>query len=213
MSYDTTVGRSAPPGFMHQPVLAVPVELWRRLMGYVLRCPTEINGFGLIQRLNETTFFVDDVFILKQTATGSNVVTDDQAWAQKLFELTLEGREGDVKLQWHSHVDFESYFSATDLDNIDRFPGEWLISLVLNKRGELQARIDVLRPFRIWAPVDVRVWVPLDPRTITQCDADIKQFVRRRGVPFMPVGADEKPANGVLVPASQVTALDKGEGT
>ncbi len=135
------------------PRVQIPITIWQKMMGYVLNCPVEINGFGFIE-VHRGIIRVNDVFILDQTATPAAVETDEQALGQYVYDLIRQGGDpGAIKFQWHSHVNMAAYFSSVDTDNIDRWVGDWLLSLVANKQGEYSCRLDVLRPIRVGVPV------------------------------------------------------------
>lgn len=187
---DSFVQASEIPGLPRVPILNIPAGLWVRLMTYVKRCPTEINGFGLIQRTGADglTFEVEDIFITKQRATSHNVEVDEADLMRLMHELTVAEKAHLLHLQWHSHVQMQAYFSGTDHANIERTPrtpGSWLVSLVINQHGELQARLDWFEPFRCWAHVEVRVTHPAVPSITEEVDADIRQLVRRAGLPMI----------------------------
>jgi hypothetical protein len=164
--------------------------LWVLLMTYVKRCPTEINGFGLIRRtgVDGLTFEVEDIFIIKQRATGHDVEVDETAFMQLMYELTVAEKAHLLHLQWHSHVQMAAYFSTTDHASIEETPraeGSWLVSLVVNQHGELQARVDWFEPLRCWFWMEVRVTHPPVPSITEKVDADIRQLVRRAGLPMI----------------------------
>ena len=149
-------------------------------MAYIQACPVEINGFGYLDRLTGTTerFVLDDVVILQQSATGVSVDVSAEAVAQHMTEVLLAGGDtGRMRLQWHSHVNMPAYFSGTDLANIEAYRGDWMISMVLNKRGEYELRLDVFKPFRAWTPLKLVIDMQADPAVIAACRNDIADKV------------------------------------
>ncbi len=194
------------PGFAHMPILGIPLDVWIQLRTYILRCPTEINGFGLVKQLEEDnlTFLVEELIVLKQKATATHVEIDEKAMTDLLYDLTVADKEHMLRMQWHSHVGGNSYFSGTDLANIERYPGNWMISVVMNHRNELEARFDALRPFRYWSPMAVKIWVPEMPTVTAKVDDDIRRHVRRAGLPMFKPGLRELPDDGHLVGADSV---------
>lgn len=132
-----------------RPQVRIPLLMWQKMMAYVTACPVEINGFGLVSFVDPRTIVVEDVFILDQTATVASVETDPAAIARHMYEMQQAGGDpGKIKLQWHSHVTMPTFFSQTDWENIEDWPGDWLLSLVLNQSGESACRLDFLRPIR-----------------------------------------------------------------
>jgi hypothetical protein len=114
----------------------------KRLKGYVDNCPVEISGFGLVRRDGER-FFLDEVFILDQEVSAAHAVIRAEAIGLKDSELVREGRVHLRRFQWHSHSELSAYFSVRDVATIRQWRGEWLISMVLNKAGHFEARLDV----------------------------------------------------------------------
>lgn len=170
--------REAEPGFITRPRLEAALPAWQKMMAYVQACPTEINGFGYIERAGNT-FFLDEVFILDQVVTMGSADVREEALLQHLCELTSAGEDaGKMRFQWHSHVNMDVYFSKTDRDTIENYAGDWMISLVANKFGEYKVRLDVFKPFRVWTPVDVTIRAAIDPDTASSCQQEIRDKVR-----------------------------------
>jgi proteasome lid subunit RPN8/RPN11 len=151
------------------------------MMAYIMACPVEINGFGFVRTENRQVVYIEDVFILDQIASAADVETDPTALDRFILELIRAGgNPGDIKFQWHSHVQMDTFFSVTDRLNVENWQGDWLISLVANQRGEFKCRFDFLRP--------VRTGFEVTPRIITQVPeglgetvaAEVRQKVRQR---------------------------------
>lgn len=200
----------SPPGFQPLPSMVFPLDVWHQMMGYIEACPVEVNGFGYVTRLDDGNLHVDQVFILEQTATAGSVEVEALALARHMTEMAQQGLNGGImRLQWHSHVDMEAYFSPTDLFNIESYAQtDWALSIVANKRGEYQARLDVFRPFRVWTPVSVLIARPND---------DVREYCRREIADKVKIKGRYRarqvtPNNGVptaqLLPASSITTVE-----
>jgi proteasome lid subunit RPN8/RPN11 len=162
------------PGFVWRPRLEVALSVWQEMMTYVKLCQYEINGFGYIVRVDHRTFRLEKIFILDQVVTGGSADTVEAALHQHAYEMVQEfGDTNRLRFQWHSHVDMQAYFSGVDHANIERYAGDWMISLVANKAGEYEIRLDVLRPFRTWSPVDLRVITDTEPDMVAHCREEI----------------------------------------
>jgi hypothetical protein len=186
------------------PVLCFPLDVWQRLRLFILRCPTEISGFGLVRQSADDPmlFTVEDVLILDQKADGHSTTPDPRAIDQLLYELTLENKASALRLLWHSHVNMEAYFSATDQNAIAHYSGDWMISLVSNYRTDVEARLDIRRPFQVGVPMRVKVLMPLDQQMTDEVDAQIRRHVRRPGLPFL--GVRPRDVVGPMVDANEV---------
>jgi hypothetical protein len=100
--------------------------------------------------------------------------------------LEVAGNGGDPsewRLWWHSHVNFQAFWSGTDTDTIDDFDteedkGNWFLSIVGNKKGEYKTRLDVFKPFRYTfeeLPVELEIDEELDKEIDEEMRAKIKE--------------------------------------
>lgn len=164
------------------PRLFVPLSVWQKLHAYVGACPVEINGFGLLEP-HGFDLMVTDVFITDQTVGPAHADVDPMVLAAYMTECIRQGIDtSKMRLQWHSHVNMQAYFSGVDTNNIDRYAGEWMISMVLNKAGQFEARLDTYRPFRSTAPIEVVVLVPSDSVLDAQVHNEIAAKVKTVGI-------------------------------
>lgn len=140
--------------------LILPLEIEKKINAYAhAASPNEVAGFGKV-RVEGDSIFVEDVMIYEQTVTGAHVdmdAADIAKWATGIIKAG--GSTKDWKLWWHSHVDMQAFFSAVDTGTIDRSTEfDWMVSLVVNKRRERHARLDLYRPFRVFLDkIDVEV--------------------------------------------------------
>ncbi len=122
---------------------------------------------------------VYDVEILPQTATGGHASIDPDTIAKFMTEKMAAGEPiGDYKVWWHSHVFFEAFFSSTDLKTIKEsteFP--YLLSIVMNKQGESQARLDINGAFPRYSYVDIKVRDAENPELRESIKEEIAQKV------------------------------------
>jgi len=76
----------------------------------------------------------------------------------------------------------QAFFSSIDTGNIDNYNSDWMVSLVVNKRGDYQVRLDIFKPFRISnIPVKILVDIPTNLDLIVACQADVQQHVKQQG--------------------------------
>lgn len=162
-----------------RPVLYIPSGVMQQLQAYVNHCPVEINGFGLVYKLTSYFYQVEEVFVVDQIASLNRVSVDAEAIGRKVVELVGRNAEQHRRLQWHSHVWGDAFFSHIDRRNIWQWDAPWLISLVLNKHGQVAARLDVFR----WGiprtqELDVVVTFEYDFGTSVRALEDIAEHVR-----------------------------------
>jgi len=164
-----------------KPRVLIPFAVWQKIMAYILNCPVEINGFGVIE-VGPFGVVVQDVFILQQFATPTGVETDQGTLDRFVAEMARTGgNPGLIKFQWHSHVSMPAYFSGVDTANIERWPGDWLISLVANKRGEFSCRLDVLRPIRVGIDIHPEIVSTIPMVTMEIAAHEVATKVRQAG--------------------------------
>lgn len=162
------------------PKVSIDLASWQAIMEYARQCDVEINGFGLVdyQPLSGV-IRLSDVFITKQGASMHGVEIDDADLHRHMYALSKEGiAPSRVKFQWHSHVNMPVYFSDIDTQNIDRWSGDLLVSLVVNKRGEWKCRLDLYKPLRLSFDVQFEVELPVAEEILKQrVEADMSEKV------------------------------------
>lgn len=163
------------------PRLLFPLEVWQKLQAFVGACPVEINGFGLLVPQG-SDYLVQDVIILEQVAGPAHVDNDPLVIARFMTDCIRAGIDTSMlRLQWHSHVTMPAYFSGTDTNNIERYAGQWMTSIVLNKYGEYEARLDVYKPFRMTAPLQITVLLPSSDVLNTHARDEVRAKVKIEG--------------------------------
>lgn len=167
------------------PRLLLSTRAWGMIRAYVAAADkSEVSGFAYVQQLDNdpSTFYVgasDDVFVVPQEVTIGSAEVSGNTFALALDKAMLAGRDDDLRIQWHSHPN-DSYFSPTDLRNIEAFGAagmEWFISFVTNRRNEVHARFDVFRPFRIGAEMDVIAYDFVPDDMVTRAQEDVANMV------------------------------------
>ncbi|MDZ4338927.1 MAG: hypothetical protein U1B94_01765 [candidate division NC10 bacterium] len=119
---------------------------FQKLKIYIERCPVEIGGLGEVE-LRGDRFIVTDLFLIAQRGTPSETELDAQEIASFLAERLAQGRDPAlIRVWWHSHADADVHWSLTDQKTIKGFLGDYLISIVGNKRGEFLCRLDTPAP-------------------------------------------------------------------
>ncbi len=121
-----------------------------------------------------------DIEILEQTVSGAHATMTEETLAQFLMAKMMKGESTkDYKVWWHSHADFEAYFSPVDEATIagsTEFP--FLISLVGNHAGDLKSRFDVMKPVAFSSPFKLIIQEPKNERIRQACIKEIKQKVK-----------------------------------
>lgn len=162
--------------------LTIPKEIEDRIHGYVMSVPTEIAGMGRVTVSPDgDQITVDEVMIYEQDVTGATADLSPQALAKFQTDLVRAGGSPkNWRLWFHSHANMEAFFSARDVATIDgQTEGDWMISLVVNKRREREARLDLYRPFRMYMDkLDIQIGT--EAEVAYQVPADIVEEVARK---------------------------------
>lgn len=160
---------------------------FQKLKLYIELCPAEISGLGVVEPSGDQ-FIVTDVFILPQRVTASDTELNPEHLCDFLSHYIAQGRDpASLRVWWHSHGENDLYWSVTDHDTIEAFPGEYIISIVGNKKGEFLCRLDVSSPSReafeglnLVPLEEQRMESPYDLETLRQTiQREIREMVKR----------------------------------
>lgn len=122
-------------GPMTQIQLEIPQEIHQKLMYWIDKAPGEISGLGKL-KLENGTFCVLDVVLLKQENSAASTDLDPADVAKAMYELRQH--EGMLNFWWHSHVHMGVFWSGTDIDTIREIgKNGFVLSTVFNKKREL----------------------------------------------------------------------------
>lgn len=138
--------------------LIIPKEIEARIHAYAMGVESEIAGMGKV-RVEGNDIITEEVMIYEQEVTGATADLSTKALAGFQSELVKAGGSPKHwKLWFHSHDTMAAFFSGRDTDTIDaQTESDWMVSLVVNKRRERKARLDLYRPFRMHAELEIIV--------------------------------------------------------
>lgn len=124
-----------------------------KLRLYAQRCPFEIGGLGQVEAADGGGLLITDVFILPQRVSMSETELTSEGLFALLARLVSEGADvTGTRLWWHSHGEMDVNWSETDAETIEHLPGDFWVSVVTNRRGEVRCRLDAYTPERrTWA--------------------------------------------------------------
>lgn len=134
----------------NKPLLVIPLENYRRIMGYAKVCDSEVSGFMEVEASSEfNQITITKVYpLLPQEAGGADVEIDEDTVGDFNLELIKQGVKQLPRGFWHSHVDMQTFLSGTDVDTLDLFANNsFFLSVVVNKKESLHARLKVFAPF------------------------------------------------------------------
>lgn len=179
----------------HPPRFAIDYFTLRKIYAYAEHCDVEISGFGL--RPNNGVFS-ELAPLLPQICSGAETEIPDSS----IHHLAHSKYSARVNMWWHSHVHMQCFWSAQDEQAIATLGIgiDLLYSIVVNKRNEYKARIDIFKPLRYtFDNLDIDIVNGLDRRVIEQVKREIKSNVQTRShvLTFKPGERDiDKKPNG-----------------
>lgn len=133
------------------PKVGISEKLWGVLLRAARSTDCEISALGYVNQHEDKEFHVSDIFFPPQTNTLSTTSMDQEALGNIMREGLKEGESpATVKCWIHSHAKWEVYWSETDEACIkallDSSEENWLVSIVLNHKGDYKVRLDITNP-------------------------------------------------------------------
>ncbi|MFY9457352.1 MAG: hypothetical protein WAP23_00245 [Candidatus Spechtbacterales bacterium] len=185
-----------PVELQNPPRVFLPVKEAEKLWGFVRAVPGEINGLGLVERRGND-LWIEEVFILQQSANAAHAEIDGAAFNRYIVECDDPSK---IRFQWHSHGKIGVFFSPEDRRTISKWTGEYLISLVVNKAGKYECRLDIFEPIYLCLAVSLYVVVPIEEETLNFCKDEVARKVRENWLSskvqgLLPRRDGEYPAN------------------
>jgi hypothetical protein len=138
----------------------------RKIFAYCEAAPGEVSGFAKTQfpaqELEEQPYeywyeeqkfvhyppklpiLITDVMLFKQKCSRGGTHLDKEALARAYVELARRGENmADWNCWWHTHCDFDAYFSGIDTATIAELSAaSTVVGLCINKMGDMTARLD-----------------------------------------------------------------------
>ena len=146
----------------------------------------EVSALGMVEELRDTQtgivagLRVTDIFLIKQISTDAETELDPKAVAGLMLELEQAGQDvSRLRFWWHSHGSLSVFWSDQDESCVsDLANGEYLLSLVVNKRRESLCRLDQFHPCHMYlSDVHWEVYYPLPDGLSEACLAEFKAKV------------------------------------
>lgn len=187
--------RESGPSNAHIPVrVAITEKAFALISLYIEECPIECSMLGITRIEGEgrnKRIVIHDVAFLPQQNTAANTELDPMALADWMEDEKNEDLLPHARVWIHSHVNFNVFWSPTDIATIEEAfcHGEWMLHLVGNKKGEFLLRFDMYKPFRVTMdgiPFEVLYEVNKEPFRATVKD-NLQKFSKAKPV-STPVG-------------------------
>lgn len=132
------------------PEIVVTHKAYTKICAYTDLCNNEISALGCV-KIEDNKIVIEDIYLFEQYVTGASTDISQKDVANFLCEYIRNGKDpSKLKFWWHSHATMGVFWSGTDINTINRFSSDWMISMVSNKHGDIKLRIDMFSPFRIY---------------------------------------------------------------
>ncbi len=156
-------------------------EVYNKIVAYTNLLSSEITGLGLVEKFSNNIFKVTELYLPKQTVSGTQCELDDIAVCKLMDKIVAEGKNPSMlRFWWHSHNSMGCGWSTTDEDTGKKFAGkEYLISLVSAHGGKMKAKMNIYNPIEVELD-DIKILVECpkqENNIIEQCKEDIKENV------------------------------------
>lgn len=140
-----------------KPTVRLTQKAWQKIWALTDECKIEVSAMGHVatdeQRKEwgiKEKYYVLDIHVIDQTCGPVSTELDQESLADLIASLREEGVKGNQLIfWWHSHVNMGTGHSGTDEAQIESFDSDTaLISMITNKSGDVNMRVDVMEPFR-----------------------------------------------------------------
>jgi hypothetical protein len=166
--------------------MQVDAEAMAKFWSYVDIAKGEVSCLGIVEEIHDansgsiTALVVTDFFLVRQHCSADETTMDPAAVAELMLDLESKGIDSRNLRCWaHSHGSMNVFWSATDDECINGLAnGEYLLSLVVNKKRDAMCRLDQYHPAHLYL-TDV-VWevrYPMVDGLAEQCLAEFKAKV------------------------------------
>ena len=182
---------------MDNNVIWITQKAYNKMFQYVVSTGNEVSGLGVVEEMQGTGVTITDVFLLDQVCGPASTELDPMDVSKLLTELAKQGKETRLLLWWHSHANMETFWSGTDNRTIQGLKsGSYFISMVVNKRFDIKARIELYSPVSI-SMDDIPVKVLPEVTNIPQ---EIKDEVQAKVASPPPIFTNPLIQNKMLFP-------------
>lgn len=162
---------------------------WQKIMDYANiaydEFQSEIGGM-LVARLEDDFIVIQNPVILKQTISGASCTLDKKALAAYYAEAIKEYGDDIFFVWWHSHAKMGAGFSGTDDNTIKEwFNSDFVVSLVVNIKGEHKLRVDMFKPVHVYRDdLELTISRPVDDNIIKEVKEKCSKNIVSTKSPF-----------------------------
>lgn len=196
--------------------IQVEAEAMQKLWLWTDFAKGEVSCLGIVEEIADantgrtTALIVSDFHLVKQECTSEETDMDVADIARLVAELEMKGINSRKLRCWaHSHGSMSVFWSRQDEQCIAGLAnGEWMLSLVVNKRRDSIMRLDQYHPAHLYlADIAWDVVYPLVPGLAEECFSEFKAKVKESQYRSILNRPREKSVLGELKSAQERGAL------
>lgn len=161
---------------------------WAKMYALVDAFNKEVQWHGLVSRLDESTFVIEDILIFPHVASSTTVVSDQEEYEEWMNNLSDEQFNA-CRFHGHSHVNMAVSPSMTDLtyrknifENFSTNPmpdeDQFYIFLILNKRREFSGQVYDITENALYETDEIDLEILLDNDWVSNFIIDAKEIVK-----------------------------------
>lgn len=148
------------------PTVKITAIAYLKMRAMVENFDKEIAWHGVVNRVDDTTFIIEDVMCYPQKVSAAAVESDDDRYPRWLMNLT-DDEINKLRFQGHSHVHMGVGPSGTDLMYWDKMlqnltEEDYYIFCIINKKNDQTWRVFDLRRNIIFEDKEVNVEILLN---------------------------------------------------
>jgi hypothetical protein len=153
-------------------------------MYYAWKVDAEVGGMGILEfnSPDPNDIYVKEVFLVEQTVHGTECNLSSEGMFNKYAGFIQGGddyRATHMQLWWHSHYTMAPGHSSTDFATMKDWDAEYLVSLIINRKGELKAKLMTKVPVMVIGDIDVSInWFDIPENVV--CEEDVKELVKKQ---------------------------------
>lgn len=123
----------------------IPPRVFSEMKTYCDLAKGEISGLGKIE-VKDGVARIVAIALLEQENTAAHTQISEETLNKFILNLAKKGQSPEMwKVWWHTHHNFQTFWSGVDTANISslsEYMQSYLISVELNKAGSIIARLD-----------------------------------------------------------------------
>lgn len=163
-------------------------DAYAKMVTVIMTNSDEVGWHGTTEKISDTEYAINNIYIYPQTVTAATVDTDDREYANWLMDLDKidENIFPNLHFHGHSHVNMSTSPSGVDMGHRDDIVAQlgaedYYIFMIWNKRLEWSAAVYDMKSNTLYESKDIDVMIRfVDGTTAGDVVQDINTKVSKR---------------------------------